>query len=87
MNSGEVRRGSQSSVNQVPPIVLTTVVSGAMTSPQPGSPRRQMPFIPRSAPSARSASAATSFHVGFSGMVRPCSSKTSLRYIRKDDSP
>ncbi|CAM5647416.1 hypothetical protein SCALM49S_02322 [Streptomyces californicus] len=68
-------------------MVLTTVVSGAMTSPQPGSPRRQMPFIPRSAPSARSASFATCCQVGFSGMVRPCFSKTSLRYMRKDDSP
>ncbi len=46
-----------------------------------------MPFIPGSAPSTFAASSATSSQVGFSGMVRPVASKTSLRYIRKEDSP
>lgn len=68
-------------------MVFTTVVSGAITSPQPGRPRRQIPFIPGSAPSALAASSATSVHVGFAGMVRFFSAKTSLRYMRKEDSP
>ncbi|CAM5546928.1 hypothetical protein SCYAM73S_03124 [Streptomyces cyaneofuscatus] len=87
LNSGEVSWGFQSSVNQVPPMVLTTVVSGAMTSPQPGRPRRQTPFIPRCDPSVFAASSATSFQVGLAGTVSPSFSKTSLRYIRKEDSP
>lgn len=87
MNSGAVSCACQSLVNQVPPIVLTTVVSGAITSPQPGSPRRQMPFMPARAPSALAARSATCCQVGRSGIVRPFSAKTSLRYMRKDDSP
>jgi hypothetical protein len=77
----------QSFSNQVPPKVLTTVVSGANTSPQPGRPRKQMPFIPDSAPSSLAAAAATSSQVGFSLIVTPALSATSLRYIKNEDSP
>lgn len=86
-NAGSFSRAFQSLSNQVPPKVFTTVVSGAMSSPQPGSPRRQMPFIPRSAPSTFAASFATWGQVGRSGIFSPSFLKTSLRYIRKDDSP
>ena len=58
-HSGESSRAFQFLSNQVPPKVFTTVVRGAMTSPQPGSPRRQMPFMPGSAPSAFAARSAT----------------------------
>ncbi len=68
-------------------MVLATVVSGAISSPQPGCPRRQMPFIPGCAPSALAARSATCSQVGLAGMVRPLAAKTSLRYIRNDDSP
>lgn len=68
-------------------MVFTTVVSGAITSPHPGRPRRQMPFMPGLAPSAFAASSATCAQVGFGGMVRFFSAKTSLRYMRNEDSP
>ncbi|OLB66955.1 MAG: hypothetical protein AUI10_01365 [Actinobacteria bacterium 13_2_20CM_2_72_6] len=87
MNSGAFTFGVQSFSNQVPPKVFTTVVSGAMISPQPGSPRRQIPFIPGCAPSTFAARSATSCQVGRSGMVRPFAAKTSLRYMRNEDSP
>ena len=87
MNSGESTWASKFSSNQVPPKVLTTVVSGAKTWPQPGRPRRQMPFMSGSAPSSCAARAATSSQVGFSGMVRPLASKMSWRYIRNELSP
>ena len=87
MNSGQSTCACQSLVNQVPPKVLTTVVSGANTSPQPGWPRRQMPFMPGCAPSAFAARSATCCQVGCAGMVRPFAAKTSLRYMRKEDSP
>src|SRR5207245_2150312 len=73
--------------NQVPPNVFTTVVSGAMISPQPGRPRRQIPFMPGCAPSTFAARSATCCQVGRSGIVRPFAAKTSLRYMRNDDSP
>ncbi len=79
--------GVQSASNQVPPKVLTTVVSGANSWPQPGCPRRQIPAMPGSAPSTRAAMSATSGQVGLSGMVMPACSRMSLRYIRKEDSP
>jgi hypothetical protein len=69
-NSGESRRAFQPSSNQVPPKVFTTVVSGAITSPQPGRPRRQMPFMPDSAPSTFAARSATWVQVGCAGIVR-----------------
>ncbi|CAM5728369.1 hypothetical protein SANTM175S_07897 [Streptomyces antimycoticus] len=88
MNSGESSCAFQSLVNQVPPKVLTTVVSGAISSPQPGSPRRQMPFIPGlREPSTLDAMSATCCQVGCSGISRSFSASTSLRYIRNDDSP
>ncbi len=46
-----------------------------------------MPFMFGIAPSSWAAKAATSAHVGLSGIVRPLDSKTSLRYMRKEDSP
>jgi hypothetical protein len=46
-----------------------------------------MPLMPFSGWSAFSASEATSPHVGFFGIFRPSFSKTSLRYMRNDDSP
>lgn len=87
LEGGESSLAFQSLSNQVPPKVLTTVVSGAISSPQPGRPRRQMPFIPGFAPSALAASAATCCQVGWAGMVRCFFAKTSLRYISMDDSP
>ena len=68
-------------------MVFTTVVSGAISSPQPGWPRRQMPFMPGRAPSALAARSATWGQVGSAGIVRCFAANTSLRYIRKDDSP
>ena len=48
-------------------------------------PRRQIPAI--SGVSMVRAISATSSQVGASGMVMPAASRTSLRYIRNDDSP
>ena len=79
--------GVQSFSNQVPPKVFTTVVSGAKIWPQPGCPRRQMPFMFGWAPSTLAAMSATWSHVGFAGMAMPFESRTSLRYMRNDDSP
>ena len=87
LNSGALTSACQSSVNQVPPKVLTTVVSGAKTWPQPGWPRRQMPAMPGCAPSALAAMSATCCHVGLAGILMPFAASTSLRYIRNDDSP
>jgi hypothetical protein len=59
LNGALLTCASQSSVNQVPPKVFTTVVRGANISPHPGRPRRQMPFIPGWAPSTLAAMSAT----------------------------
>ena len=66
---------------------LTTVVNGANTWPQPGWPRRQIPAIPGSAPSTSAAMSATCCQVGFAGISMPAAWRTSLRYMRNDDSP
>ena len=55
-----------------------TVLSGAMTSPQPARPRRQIPETPFAGSSSLAASSATWGHVGFSGMVTPAFWKSSL---------
>ena len=65
--------------NQRPPKVLITVSSGAMTSPQPGMPRRQMPRRwPSPWSSARAANSATCGHVGCAGIWMPACSNRSL---------
>ncbi|BDZ58361.1 hypothetical protein GCM10025872_20180 [Barrientosiimonas endolithica] len=87
MNAGASTCGRQSWSNQVPPKVLTTVVSGANSCPQPGCPRRQMPRMPGWAPSTLAAMSATWVQVGLAGIVMPFAASTSLRYIRKEDSP
>ena len=87
MNSGLFTWAFQSLSNQVPPKVFTTVVSGAKSWPQPTWPRRQMPRMPGLALSTLAARSATCCQVGLSGMVRPLAAKTSLRYIRNEDSP
>ena len=74
-------------MNQVPPNVFTTVVSGAKTCPHPGCPRRQIPAMPGLAPSTFAAISATCCQVGLAGTVMPLAAITSLRYIRKEDSP
>ena len=66
---------------------LTTVVSGAKSSPQPGRPRRQIPATPLPLSFSLAAKSATCAQVGCSGMVRPLAAKRSLLYMRKDDSP
>ena len=58
---------------------------GARFSPQPGSPRMQMPTRPFLW--MVSAICATCFQVGFFGMVMPYLVIRSLRYIRNEDSP
>ena len=68
-----------------PPKVLTTVVSEANRSPQPGLPRRQIPA--RSSVLSCLANWATCSQVGRSGISMPASANMSLRYIRNDDSP
>lgn len=87
LKAGELTPGVQSFSNHVPPKVFTTVVSGAKIWPQPGCPRRQMPFMPGSAPSTFAAMSATCGHVGFSGIVMPFAARTSLRYMRNELSP
>ena len=68
-----------------PPQVCTTVVNGPKRSPQPGFPRMQMPAM--SAESTFFAASATSCHVGVPEKLMPALSRTSLRYMRKEDSP
>jgi hypothetical protein len=70
---------------QFPPKVCTTVVSGANRSPQPGLPRMQMPAM--SAVLTFLAASATCCQVGLFGIVTPALSRTSLLYMRIEDSP
>src|SRR5215207_9573644 len=71
--------------HHVPPMVFNTVVNDAPRSPHPGFPRRQMPAM--AGVLTFFAMSATSVHVGFGGIVTPASFRTSLRYMRNDDSP
>src|SRR3954451_3703354 len=71
--------------HHVPPKVFSTVVNAAPRSPQPGLPRRQMPAMLGEL--TLRAAAATWSHVGWSGIVMPAFFRTSLRSIRKDESP
>ena len=70
--------------HQVPPNVFSTVVNAAPRSPQPGLPRRQMPAM--FGVFTFFAAAATWAHVGWSGIFTPAFLRTSLRYMRNDDS-
>ena len=84
-HSGVLTVAFQSMSYQLPPKVCTTVVSGAKRSPQPGLPRMQMPAM--SAVLTFLAASATSCQVGFAASVTPALSRTSLLYMRIEDSP
>jgi hypothetical protein len=77
--SGESRVAFQSASNQPPPNVFITVVIGAITSPQPARPRRQMPEKSSSGAFSSAASSRTSSHVGFAGISSPACSNRSVR--------
>ena len=58
-----------------------------MLSPQPGLPRRQMPYTPAFGSFILAAASRTSFHVGRSANFTPALSARSLRYISIELSP
>ena len=58
-----------------------------MLSPQPGLPRRQMPYTPFFGSWILAARAWMSVQVGLSATFTPALSARSLRYISIDDSP
>ncbi len=59
----------------------------AMFSPQPALPRAQMPLISFSRSVSVAAASRMNSQVGSLGISSPASSKRSVRYIVKDDSP
>ena len=63
------------------------MVRNAVLSPQPGFPRRQMPYTPASASWIAAATSATWPQVGLSGMAMPAASTRSLRYMIIELSP
>jgi len=73
--------------NHWPPLVLTSVVKKAMLSPQPGLPRRHMPYTPAFGSLALSANSFTCAQVGWSENFTPTLSARSLRYMSIELSP
>ncbi|MNL14739.1 hypothetical protein D3C87_1356950 [compost metagenome] len=73
--------------NHWPPLVLTSVVRKAMLSPQPGLPRRHMPYRPPLGSWILPASSFTCAQVGCSGILKPTLSARSLRYMSIELSP
>src|SRR5258706_599626 len=79
--------GFQLVSNHWPPLVLTSVVMKAMLSPQPGLPRRQMPYTPSLGLWTLAAKSLTCAQVGLSPSCTPALSARSLRYISIELSP
>ena len=73
--------------NHWPPKVFTSVDRKAMLSPQPGLPRRQMPYTPFFGSWILLASVLMSAQVGLAATVMPALSARSLRYISIELSP
>ena len=79
--------GFQFMSNHWPPWVLTSVDRKAMLSPQPGLPRRQMPYTPFFGSWIFLARSAIWSQVGLSPTCTPALSARSLRYISIELSP
>ena len=73
--------------NHCAPNELARVVMNAMLSPQPGLPRRQMPYTPLSLSVIAAAASSMCPQVGLSGISMPAASIKSLRYMIIELSP
>src|ERR1017187_10116540 len=85
--SGLVSCACHAGLNQRPPNELITGSMGARFSPQPGSPRRQIPDRFFAVFCIFAAIWLTWVQVGCNGILIPALAMRSLRYMRNDDSP